>query len=143
MSRRVNLSHNLEAGGLNTAPPPHPESPFVADCAVCSEGFAPGIAYSCRECTGAITISAVGLAVAVCLTVLLFTALLILRLGSVAHDRTEEGMGIDRTFWNKCWSCGAFLVNMLPSVAIKIVVTVWQIVCQVQVLWLYRDSYVV
>ena len=32
------------------------------------------------------------LAVAMCLAVLLFTALLVLRLGSVAHDRTEEAM---------------------------------------------------
>ena len=79
-----------------------------------------------------------GLAVAVGLAVLLFAALLVSRLGSVAHSRTEEGMGIDRTFWNKCWSCGAFLVNTLPSVAIKIVVTVWQIVSQVHVFWLYH-----
>ena len=76
MSPRVNLNHNLEEGELNTARLPHPQSPFVADCAVCDEGFAPGIAYSCRECTGAITISAVGLAVAVCLVVLLFLSLI-------------------------------------------------------------------
>ena len=131
MSPRVNLNHNLEEGELNTARLPHPQSPFVADCAVCDEGFAPGIAYSCRKCTGAITISAVGLAVAVCLTVLLFTALLILRLGSVAHDRTEEGMEISPSLWKRCWSCGLSLGDMLPLVAIKIVVTVWQIVSQV------------
>ena len=139
MSPRVNLRHNLEAGGLNTAPPPHPESPFVADCAVCSEGFAPGIAYSCRECTRTTTTSAVSLAVAVGLAVLLFAALLVSRLGNVAHSRTEEGIEMDRSLWNKCWSCGAFLVNMLPSVAIKIVVTVWQIVSQVQVFWLHHS----
>ena len=68
---------------------------------------------------------------AVCLTVLLFTALLILRLGSVAHDRTEEGMEISPSLWKRCWSCGLSLGDMLPLVAIKIVVTVWQIVSQV------------
>ena len=78
-----------------------------------------------------------GLAVAVGLAVLLFAALLVSRLGSVAHSRTEEGMGIDRSLLNKCWSCGGFLFNML-SVAIKIVVTAWQIVSQVQVFWLYH-----
>ena len=131
MSSRVNLSHYLEEGGRNTAPIPHPQSPFVADCAVCDERFAPGLAYSCRKCTGAITTSAVGLAVAVCLAVLLFTALLLSRLGSVAHDRTEEGMEIDPSLWKKCWSCGLSLGDMLPLVAMKIVVTVWQIVSQV------------
>ena len=97
----------------------------------CDEGFAPGIAYSCRECTGAITISAVGLAVAVCLVVLLFTVMLVYRLGSVAHDRTEEAMEISPSLWKKCWSCGLLLGDMLPLVAMKIVVTVWQIVSQV------------
>ena len=79
-----------------------------------------------------------GLAVAVGLAVLLFAALLISRLGNVAHSRTEQGIEMDRSLWNKCWSCGALLVNMLPSVAVKIVVTVWQIVSQVQVFWLYH-----
>ena len=98
-SLRVNRSLNLAEGWLNTTPIPHPQSPLVADCAVCDEGFAPGIAYSCRECTGAITISAVGLAVAVCLVVLLFTVMLVYRLGSVAHDRTEEAMEISPSLW--------------------------------------------
>ena len=75
------------------------------------------------------------LAVAMCLAVLLFTALLVLRLGSVAHDRTEEGMGIDPSLWKKCWSCGISLGDMLPLVAMKIVVTVWQIVSQVRACW--------
>ena len=131
MSPRVNLSHNLEGGGLHTAPLSHPQSPFVADCAVYDEGFAPGIAYSCRKSTGAITITAVGLAVAVYLASLVFTAMLALRLGSVANDRTEEDMEIDPSLLKKCWSCGLSLGDMLPLVAMKIVVTVWQIVPQV------------
>ena len=72
-----------------------------------------------------------GLAVAVCLVILLFAALLVSRLWSVAHNRTEEGMEIDQRWWIKCWTCGSALFNMLPLVPIKIVVTVWQIVSQV------------
>ena len=91
------------------------------------------MAYSCRECTGGITISAVRLAVAVGLAVLLFAAMLLSRLGSVVHNQTNEGIEMDRSLCKeKCWSCGASLVNMLPLMAIKIVVTVWQIVSQVQ-----------
>ena len=66
-----------------------------------------------------------------CIRDRLFTAVLVFRLGSVAHDRTEEAVEIDPSLWRKCWSCGLSLVDMLPLVAMKIVVTVWQIVSQV------------
>ena len=89
------------------------------------------MAYSCRECTGGVTISAVGLAVAVGLALLLFATLLVTRLRSVVHNRSQEGVETERSMWKKCWSCGAFLVNILPLTAIKIVVTVWQILSQV------------
>jgi len=82
MSPRVNLSYNPEAGGLNTG------CPFqiaVAVCAVCAKGFTPGLAYSCHDYTGGKTRPSVGLAVAVCVVMLLFSALLVSRLWSVAH----------------------------------------------------------
>lgn len=74
------------------------------------------------------------------LTVLIFAALLVSRLRIVVHNRTEEGMETDRSLWKKkCWSCGACLVNMLPLVAIKMVVTVWQIISQVCDCWLLHE----
>ena len=70
------------------------------------------------------------------LAVLMFAALLVSRLGIVGHNRTEEGMETDRSLWKKkCSSCGACLVNMLPFVAIKIVLTVWQIISKVFDCW--------
>ena len=70
--------------------------------------------------------------VAACLVMLLLAALLVLCLGRVVHKQTAEGMETDRRLQEKkCWSCGASLVKMLPLVAIKIVLTVWQIVSQV------------
>ena len=67
---------------------------------------------------------------AVALAVLLFTGVLFSYLwSSVVHDGTEGGMEIGRRLWNKrCRSSRAFLVFMLPLRAIKIVVTVWQII---------------
>lgn len=100
----------------------------AADCAVCAKGFAPGISYSCRECSRDITRSAVGLALVVGLAVLLFAGALLTYLGKGVHDGAEG----DRCLWNrKCRSCRDSLGNMLPMRAIKIVVTVWQIISQV------------
>lgn len=73
-----------------------------------------------------------GLSVAVGLAVSLFGALMISHLGSVAHDETEDGIGMAPSSWRqKCWSCRESVWKMLPLTAIKIVVTVWQILTQV------------
>lgn len=59
-------------------------------------------------------------------------ALLFARLGCVVQDATGENTGEERRSWvGRCWSCGGCLVNVLPLRAIKIVVTVWQIISQV------------
>ena len=82
------------------------------------------------------TRSAVGLSVAVGSAVLLFGALLASHLGSVVQDGTGEGMDMTQILWKqKCGSCGASAVKMLPLTAIKIVVTVWQIIAQVCTWW--------
>ena len=105
----------------------------ASDCAVCVKDFAPGIAYSCRECSGDTTRSAVGLAVAVGLALLTFAGVLLYNLGKVSHDGAEVGIEMDQRLWQKkIWSCQASMVNMLPVRAIKITVTVWQIISQVQ-----------
>lgn len=117
-----------------TAPHSTPLSPLsVPDCAVCAEGFAPGVAYSCRECSGDTRRSAVGITIAVALTALLVAALLFGHLGHVVHDEAGEEREAARGVWGKkWWSCLFSLGNMLPLTAIKIVVTVWQILYQVQ-----------
>lgn len=106
----------------------------VADCAVCEDGFAPGIAYACRECSGGITRSAVGLTIALGLAGLLVAAQLFYYLGRVMSNDLDEGT--EEVARNKGWgqkfsACSSLLVNMLPLTAIKIVVTVWQIISQV------------
>lgn len=121
--------HNLEARRLNTCFFSRLAAP---DCAVCDKGFAPEIAYSCRECSRDVTRSAVRLAVAVALAVLLFFCLLFSYLWRTVHDETEEGIRRDRCIWKKnCRPCRVSLVDMLPRGAIKIVVPVWQIIYQV------------
>lgn len=103
----------------------------AADCAVCAKGFAPGIAYTCRECSVGTMRSAMGLVVAVTMSVFIVSALLLSYLGRVEHDGSEQGMDTYQSLWEKCWSYPATLVKLLPHRAIKIVVTVWQIISQV------------
>ena len=101
----------------------------VADCAVCAEGFAPGMAYSCRECSGGVTISAVALMAAIVVAMLLLTTFVFLHLGSVVPDENAE---VVQSSWKrKCSSCRASIAQIVPFTAIKIVVTVWQIISQV------------
>lgn len=92
--------------------------------------------------------SAIGLAVAVALVLLPLAALLFSHLASVVNEEGDDdpdgsvvnGLGgqdkdaevAHRTWKQKCWSCQSFVVKMLPLTAIKIVVTVWQIVSQVR-----------
>ena len=73
-----------------------------------------------------------GAAVGMGLTALLITALLCFHLGNVVKDEElndEEVAGGLRK--HECLDCHNFLVEMLPLTAIKIVVTVWQIISQV------------
>ena len=104
--------------------------PFgVADCAVCTEGFAPGMAYSCRECSGGVTISAVAFMAAIVVAVLLLTTLVLVYIGSVVPDGNAE---VVQSSWKRrCSSCRASIAQIIPFTAIKIVVTVWQIISQV------------
>ena len=104
----------------------------VSDCAVCTEGFAPGIAYRCRECSKGAKRLALGLSAVVGLAVLLLGALLCWRLGTVDNERKEEHDVVPLSAWEqRRWSCQTLPVKILPLSAIKIVVTVWQIIHQV------------
>ena len=101
----------------------------VADCAVCAEGFAPGIAYSCRECSRGVTIWAVALMAAFVIASLLLTTVVLVHVGGGVPDESVE-MG-QSSRMRKCSSCRASIAQIIPFTAIKIVVTVWQIISQV------------
>ena len=111
----------------------------VADCAACAHGFTPGIGFSCRKCSGSRMQSAIGLAVSMVLVVLPMAALLFSYLGSLVkegeeeeEDEDDEDVKLAHRAWKRsCWSWQRLLVKMLPLTAIKIVVTVWQIISQV------------
>lgn len=79
---------------------------------------------------------AIGLAVAVGLLMLPMAALILSHLGSVVKEGEQEGQHDNvevahRVWKQKLWSCQTSVVKMLPLTAIKIVVTVWQIISQV------------
>lgn len=77
--------------------------------------------------------SAVGRSIAAGLAALLVSALLFAHLGSVVGEVSREETGAARRSWSRrCWSCQSFVVKILPRPAIKIVLTVWQIISQVK-----------
>lgn len=103
------------------------------DCAICADGYAPGVAYSCHECSGSRSRLALGFTIFLSLSFIVIVGLLFSHLRSVVHEGSEQDTGVARGFWRqKHWYCQTFLVKMLPLTAIKIVVTVWQIISQVQ-----------
>lgn len=111
---------------LHKALPAHP------DCAVCAEGFAPGVAYSCRKCSGSAKKFALALASVVGLAMFLLAGLLLWYMGRVAIENSGGSMEIARGGWGQNGrSCRSFPLKLLPVTAMKIVVTVWQIIYQV------------
>ncbi|CAM9571646.1 unnamed protein product [Ectocarpus sp. 12 AP-2014] len=101
------------------------EGPY---CSVCADGYAPGTAYQCHECSGTSMGSAVGLAAAVVAVVLLVVAV-------VATDlvRVVDGDGSTkdaRTLKGRLSRVHAFVVNAFPLTTVKIVVVAWQIITQ-------------
>lgn len=113
--------------------------PSVTDCAVCVDRFAPGIAYSCQECSGGVARSAMGLMIALGLVGLVMVAQLFYYLGRVISESPNQGtddVARDSVWERSSSSCSASLGSTLPLTAIKIVLTVWQIISQVW--WFYR-----
>ena len=73
-----------------------------------------------------------GLTGAFGLVVILLAALVLYRLGIVVRDGAGEDVERDERSWKRrCWSCRVSWATVLPLTAIKIVVTVWQIISQV------------
>lgn len=105
---------------------------ILPDCAVCADGYTRGLAYSCHECSEDMKRSTVALGIAIGLAAFIVAALVLANLGTVDGDGLEADPEAARTSWvQTCWSCQRSLVQMLPLKAIKIVVTVWQILSQV------------
>ena len=83
--------------------------------------------------------SAVTLMAASIIAVLLLATLVIAHIGSVVHDESVER--VQSSWKQKCSSSRAALVEMVPFTAIKILVTVWQIISQVCRSWLAHEIY--
>lgn len=82
-----------------------------------------------------------GLSVVVGVAMLLVAALLVWRLGRVANERTGDDLEVASRSWRpNRWSCHCLPAKMLPLTAIKIVVTVWQIVYQVCECWSSHET---
>lgn len=111
--------------------------PVSADCAVCADGFAPGVLNSCHECSGQSRRSAVTLATAglICTVVaIIFLVSHLLQVDEYGSNGNGETALEPRPKW--CKTLTTFrntLVNILPVSAIRIMVVVLQIVTQVGV----------
>ena len=67
---------------------------------------------------------------AIVVAMLLLTTLALVHLGSVVPDGNAE---VVQSSWKrKCLSCRASIAQIIPFTAVKIVVTVWQIISQVR-----------
>lgn len=111
----------------------------VEDCAVCAEGYAPGIAYSCHKCSGKSLGSAVGLVLVTVLIILGVVVVVVSDLVAVVNvDGSAEGEPeTARGFWiGGLSSCHSFLVKLLPLASKIIVAVVWQIFTQVNGVWI-------
>lgn len=108
----------------------------IADCAVCKDNYAPGIAHSCHKCSGRSLGSAVGLVLLTLMVILGGLAVAVaylvalVRVGGSAEEEQEAPRG--------CWkwrlgSCHSFLRKVFPVTSMKVIVVVWQILTQVNV----------
>lgn len=96
------------------------------DCAVCTDGYASGSAYSCHKCSGAAGRSATWLAVLALIVAIVVVFVTVSDLVRVVGD---DGSG---TAWGRRRLAGRrFISKAFPLTAIKTVVVVWQIVTQV------------
>lgn len=112
-----------------------------ADCAVCAEGYAPATGYSCLKCSSGVKLSAIGLTATVIFAAVVMLSILFTDIKTVVNENEEQGTEEVRDFWEQRYrSCHTFLVNMLPLAAIKIVLTVWQILSQVREWGVFRNG---
>lgn len=105
---------------------------MLADCAVCSEGYAPAGTYVCRDCSDVDMRLTVGLAVAVSIFTLVLATATVAHLVRVVEIRTDEDTEGAQGVIGRTLDClRAFSARAFPLTAVKIVVVVWQIISQV------------
>lgn len=105
----------------------------IADCAVCTEGYAPGPSSRCHKCSG----QNKGLLVAIPATVLFITLLAIALAASYLLELVGDETNIEQNQPRQWWRENLprlhnLFVKAIPLSSIRIVVTVLQIVIQVR-----------
>lgn len=98
------------------------------DCAVCDDGYAPGVMNRCHECSEKNRRWSAGLAAAAAVVVLIVTIIVV---SNVLRDSEDEPTSACPRMVR---SSLKWLVKGLPLSAIKIVVVVLQIITQVGVI---------
>lgn len=119
------------------APPPPPLATYT-DCAVCDEGYTLGFS-SCHKCQGERQRSSLGVFVAVLILLLLVVTLILAGLVQVVDIQPDEEE-LRQVWKRKLTTYRTFLFNMFPRTAIRIVVVVWQIVTQVLLVRVWRET---
>ncbi|CAM9428829.1 unnamed protein product [Scytosiphon promiscuus] len=116
-------------------------------CAVCADGYAPGTAYICSECSGSSMESAVGVAATALAVILLVVAIVVSDLvqivdGNGNNQQSEEG-GARGALTRGFARCYAFSARAFPLTSVKIIVVVWQIITQFGTIagFVYPDAY--
>lgn len=104
----------------------------LADCAVCTEGYAPGPSRRCHECSVENMGYTVGFCITVLLLVLFVVVLVVSHLLQMVGGEARQAPGQPQPWWRgKMSRFRSFLVKSIPLSAIRIVVVVLQIVIQV------------
>ena len=102
------------------------------DCAVCTEGFSPGYAHTCKSCLGDSKRRALAVISAIALLALVAATFLVAKLVSVVETGPPSGEDKEQSHWQRrCSLWQARMRKTVPLTAVKIVVVVWQIVTQV------------
>lgn len=101
------------------------KSLYLPDCAVCDEGYAPGMAYSCHQCSKGRTSLALALAAIVSLAVLAVLVVIGRKL-MFGTAMTPHDARLATSSW-----CQR-IRQAIPYQAVKILIMVWQIVTQVR-----------
>ncbi|CAN0056334.1 unnamed protein product, partial [Scytosiphon promiscuus] len=97
-------------------------------CAVCTAGYSPGYAHTCKSCLGDSKRRALGIIASIATVALVALAFLVAKLVSVVE--TGPPVKAQSRWQQKCSVWQQRMRNTVPLTAVKIVVVVWQIVTQ-------------
>lgn len=117
-------------------------SKLYTDCAVCGDGYTPGIEYSCNKCTGATRIFSLGIGAAILIVGVFVLVMVLSALVRVEACSEQESKNAITSKWEqKINSCRSSIAKAIPLTAIKVVLVVWQIVTQVCPIPCARGNY--